>query len=198
MENKIREMLLESAEVKKTVANTMAGKVEKFAAMTLDTMKSGKKVLVCGNGGSAADAQHFAAEFIVRYKTDRKTLPAIALTTDTSVITAHANDYGFNTLFERQVEALGNKGDLFVGISTSGNSENVMLALKMAKEKGMKTVALLGKDGGKTKGMADLDIIIPSSQTARIQEAQMCIRHIVCELVENEFVAKAWKGGKEQ
>src|SRR3989338_1994813 len=198
MENKIREMLLESAEVKKTVANTMAGKVEKFAAMTMDTMKSGKKVLVCGNGGSAADAQHFAAEFIVRYKTDRKTLPAIALTTDTSVITAHANDYGFNTLFERQVEALGNKGDLFVGISTSGNSENVMLALKMAKEKGMKTVALLGKDGGKTKGMADLDIIIPSSQTARIQEAQMCIMHIVCELVENEFVAKAWKGGKEQ
>src|SRR3990167_8368314 len=119
MENKIREMLLESAEVKKTVANTMAGKVEKFAAMTLDTMKSGKKVIVCGNGGSAADAQHFAAEFIVKYKNDRRTLPAIALTTNSSVLTAHANDFSFDTIYERQVEALAREGDVFVGISTS-------------------------------------------------------------------------------
>ncbi len=190
MKEKIRKMLLDSASVKQGIAESMPGEVEKFAEAVIECFSSGNKLMGCGNGGSAADAQHFASEFSARYKMERRGLPAIALTTDTSVITCWVNDYDFETLYSRQVEALGKKGDLLVAISTSGNSANIIDAVKKAKSMGIKTVCLLGKGGGKTKGMADVEIIVPSSDTPRIQEAQMCMMHIICELVENGMFGK--------
>jgi D-sedoheptulose 7-phosphate isomerase len=145
------------------------------------------KILIAGNGGSAADAQHFAGEIVGRSKKERKGYPAIALTTDTSVLTAWANDYDFETIFSRQVEALGIKGDVFFGISTSGNSENIIRAIDMAKKRKMRTVSLLGKDGGKIKKISDISIIIPSDNTPRIQEAHIMLIHIICEEVEKKF-----------
>lgn len=159
-------------------------KVEQAAQMIRKALSAGKKVLVCGNGGSAADAQHFAAELVGRFEKERKGLPAIALTTDTSILTAVGNDYGFGRIFERQVEALGAEGDVFLILSTSGNSENILLAMKKAKEKGMASISFLGKGGGKAKGIADLDIIVPSDKTARIQEMHGLIIHILCSLLD--------------
>jgi D-sedoheptulose 7-phosphate isomerase len=147
----------------------------------------GNKILVAGNGGSAADAQHFAAEFVCRYKKERRGYPAIALTTDSSVLTAWGNDYDFDTVFARQVEALGNKNDIFFGISTSGNSKNIIKAFAKAKEQGLITVSLLGKDGGALKGVADLEIIVPSDDVPRIQESHIMIIHIICEEVEKKL-----------
>jgi len=190
MKDKIREMLLDSASTKQKIAESMPGDVENFANMIVECFRRGNKLMVCGNGGSAADAQHFASEFSARYKMERRGLPAIALTTDTSVITCWVNDYDFQTLYSRQVEALGKEGDVLVGISTSGNSPNIIEAIKKAKDMKIKTIALLGKNGGKTKGMADTEIIVPSSDTPRIQEAQMCIMHIVCDLTEKELFGK--------
>ena len=143
--------------------------------------------MLCGNGGSAADSQHIAGEFIVRLtsKRNRNALPAIALTTDTSVITACSNDFGFEHIFSRQVEALGNEGDVLIGISTSGNSQNVINAINEAKEKNVKTIAFLGADGGKAKGISDVDIIIPSDNVCRIQEGHGTVGHILCDIVEN-------------
>ncbi len=187
MQHDIKSALLDSAAVKTLMAVQNTESIEKFANIIIDALKKGNKVIVCGNGGSAADAQHFAAEFIVKYKNDRRTLPAIALTTNSSVLTAHANDFSFDTIYERQVEALAREGDVFVGISTSGNSQNVLLGLKKAKWLKCRTIALLGRDGGKTKGVADLDIIVPSNVTARIQEGQMCLLHIVCQLVDKHI-----------
>jgi D-sedoheptulose 7-phosphate isomerase len=151
------------------------------------TINNGGTLFWCGNGGSAADSQHLAAEFVGRFKKDRKALRSIALTTDTSVLTCVSNDYSFDDIFARQLEALARNGDILVSISTSGNSENILRSLISAKKLGVKTIALLGKDGGQAKALADMSIIIPSDSTARIQEAHILIGHILCDLIEREL-----------
>lgn len=148
---------------------------------------NGNKILLCGNGGSASDAQHIAAEFVGRFLKDRVALPSIALTTDTSIITAVGNDYGYEYIFSRQVEALGQSGDIFIGISTSGNSDNVIKAVEVAKEKGIYTVALSGKDGGDLKNYAEMNLVVPSMITAHIQETHITALHTLCTLVELEM-----------
>ena len=182
--NIIKESLLESAELKRTVAETMADGIEKAIEAICSDLKSGKKVLLMGNGGSAADAQHIAGELVGRFKKERKAIPAISLSTDTSILTAIGNDYGFEKVFERQIEALGNKGDVVIGISTSGNSENVYRAMKLAKKMGLTTIGLLGNDGGKIKNLSDIALVVPSKNTPRIQETHITIGHIICEGVE--------------
>ncbi|RUM44615.1 MAG: D-sedoheptulose 7-phosphate isomerase [Hydrogenimonas sp.] len=152
-----------------------------------ETLEAGHKILLCGNGGSAADAQHIAAELTGRYKIERKGLPAIALTTDTSALTAIGNDYGYEHVFARQLEALAQKGDLLIAISTSGNSQNVLYALEKAKEIGCRTVGLSGKGGGKMSDLCDINIVVPSDDTARIQEMHIMIGHILCQLIDNEY-----------
>ena len=156
------------------------------------TLRDGGKIMLCGNGGSAADAQHIAAEFVVRFRSNynRKSLSALALTTDTSLITACGNDYGFENIFARQIEGLGNKGDFLIGISTSGNSSNVYKAFELARKKGIRTLLLSGKDGGKIKNIADNSIIVLHNNTARIQEAHITIGHILCRLVEEIYFEK--------
>lgn len=151
--------------------------------------KNGKKLLLCGNGGSAADSQHIATEFMIRlsHHINRPALPAIALTTDTSNLTAGGNDIGFENVFARNVEGLGNEGDVLIAISTSGNSPNILKAVDMAKQKNIKTIGLLGGSGGKLKSKVDLPIIIPSENTQRIQEGHITTAHIICELVEDEL-----------
>jgi D-sedoheptulose 7-phosphate isomerase len=156
--------------------------------------KSENKVLICGNGGSAGDAQHFAAELVARFKLNRPALPALALTTDTSLITAISNDFGFDRVFDRQVWAFGKPGDVLIGISTSGNSENVYLAMDAAKDIGLCTIGLLGKDGGTIKGLCDVDLTI-GEETARTQEAHILVIHCICELVER--IMANWYGSKE-
>jgi D-sedoheptulose 7-phosphate isomerase len=153
---------------------------------TLAALRNGGKILVAGNGGSAADAQHFAAEFVAKYKIERRSHPAIALTTDTSILTAVGNDYVFDNIFSRQMEGLGRAGDILFVITTSGNSKNLIKALAAAKKRGVTTVALLGKKGGATKGLADHEIVIPSDNTPRIQEAQKTILHSIAEEVEKK------------
>ncbi len=160
-------------------------KLEESANLIINGFSKGKKVLAAGNGGSAADAQHFVAEFVGRFRKERRGFPAIALTVDPSVVTAWTNDYHFDTLFERQVDTHGKEGDVFVGITTSGNSPNIIKALHKAKQKGLGTIALLGKDGGKAKGLADVEIIVPSNNTPRIQEAHIMFLHIICEIVDD-------------
>ena len=160
-----------------------------IVSLALYALTGGHKILVAGNGGSAADAQHFAAEFIAMYKIKRQAHPAIALTTDTSILTAIGNDYSFENIFSRQMEALGQTGDIFFAFTTSGNSKNLIKALKVAKKRGVITVALLGKGGGKTKGLADHEIIVPSNNTARIQEVQKLIFHSIAEEVEKQHFA---------
>lgn len=184
--NFIKESLLESAELKKVVAETMAGDIQRSIDYISGALKSGKKVLLMGNGGSAADAQHIAGELVGRFKKERKAIPAISLSTDTSILTAIGNDYGFEKVFERQVEALGEKGDVVIGISTSGNSENIYRAMKLAKEIGLKTIGMFGNDGGKIKVLSDIALIVPSKNTPRIQEAHITIGHIICEGVESK------------
>lgn len=147
----------------------------------------GYKILLCGNGGSAADAQHLAAELIGRFVKERRSLAAVALTTDTSILTSIANDYSYDTVFERQVEGLGRAGDVLIGISTSGNSENVLRAMKKARDIGMHTIGLTGEDGGKLKSICDLTLTVPSRITARIQEMHILAGHIICELVEEDY-----------
>jgi len=161
--------------------------ISKSALVIIDSLKNGGKILICGNGGSAADSQHFAAELVGRFKKDRKPLPAIALTTDTSILTAWSNDYSFDTVFSRQIQALGNKNDVLFAITTSGNSKNIIEAVKIAKEMGIFTISLTGNNGGRIKEIADISIIVPSSDTARIQQAHSVIIHILCNIIENEF-----------
>jgi D-sedoheptulose 7-phosphate isomerase len=152
-----------------------------------ERLRRGCKLLICGNGGSAADAQHLAAELSGRYLKERRALAGIALTTDTSALTAIGNDYGFDQVFSRQVEALGRPGDLLIGISTSGNSPNVILAVEAAKGLGMRTLGLLGRDGGKLAGLVDDALVVPSSVTARIQEVHQMIYHFWCEALDARF-----------
>ncbi len=155
--------------------------IHSAANILLSTFKKKGKVLICGNGGSAADSQHIAAEFVVRYEKERPALPAIALTTDTSILTAHPNDFEFETLFSRQIEALGQAGDCLIAISTSGNSGNILAAASMAKSKEMTVIGMTGHDGGKLAGLADKTVIIPSKVTARIQEAHILVAHWWCQ-----------------
>lgn len=162
----------------------MSPLITETAELLVDRFKNGGKLLVMGNGGSAADAQHFVAEMVGRFKLERAALPAVALSTDTSILTAIGNDYGFDSVFSRQVEALAAAGDVVIGISTSGNSPNVLKALELARERGCRTIGLLGKDGGSIKAVCDLALIIPSSDTPRIQEGHITIIHIICDLVE--------------
>jgi D-sedoheptulose 7-phosphate isomerase len=145
----------------------------------------GGKILLAGNGGSAADAQHIAAEFVGRFVRERRSLPAIALTTDTSAMTAISNDYGFDHVFARQIEGLGNENDVFIGISTSGNSPNIIQAVESARKKGLKIIIFSGKNGGILKRLADVEIIVPSDITARIQEMHILVGHIICEFVDD-------------
>lgn len=160
--------------------------IEKASAIMIKAIKNGNKIMLCGNGGSAADSQHFAAELSGRYLEDRDALACIALTTDTSALTAIGNDFGFEFVFSRQVEALAKKGDVLLAISTSGNSQNIINAINVAKSKGCVTMGLSGKDGGKMNDCLDLNIIIPSSSTPRIQEMHLLIEHILCNLIERE------------
>lgn len=160
----------------------------KLVEESISSLNQGGKILLFGNGGSAADAQHIAAEFVNKLDKRRKAIPAIALTTDTSIITSVANDSSFHRIFSRQIEALGKKGDLAIGISTSGRSKNVLNGLKTASRKGLKTAALLGKDGGNIKNLASVSLIVKSSNTQRIQEIHIIIGHLLCSLVEERFM----------
>ena len=171
---------------KKTIEST--GKLIEIAAnICIDSLTKGNKILIFGNGGSAADAQHIAAEIVGRYKVERKGLPAIALTTDTSVITSISNDYGYLHVFDRQVEALANKGDVLIGISTGGSSANVISALKLAKELGCSAIGLSGKDGGKFNALCDVNLIAIADDTPRIQEMHILIGHTICHLIDQAF-----------
>ncbi len=158
--------------------------IEKISREVVKTLKKGGKILFCGNGGSAADSQHLAAEFVGRFKRERRPIPAISLTTNTSTLTAISNDYSFKNVFSRQVQAIGKKGDLLIGISTSGKAENVILAVKVAKKIGIKTIGLTGKNGGKLSELSDIPFIVPSNDTARIQEAHILIGHILAEIAD--------------
>lgn len=155
-----------------------------------ECLKKGGKILICGNGGSAADAQHFAAELSGRYKKERKALAGIALTTDTSALSAIGNDYGFEFVFSRQVEALGNENDVLIGISTSGKSPNVLEALKKAKELNMLCLGLSGKGGGMMNKLCDYNLVVPSDDTARIQEMHILIIHTLCQIIDESFLSK--------
>lgn len=160
------------------------------AKIIIKALRDSKKILICGNGGSAADSQHFAAELTGRYKRERKGLCAIALSTDTSALTAIGNDYGYEYVFSRQVEALATKGDVVIGISTSGNSQNIINALEVANGLGCITISLSGKDGGVIKNLCDYSLIAPSDDTPRIQEIHILCIHILCELIERDFATK--------
>jgi D-sedoheptulose 7-phosphate isomerase len=163
----------------------LASQLEVAARNISEAFKKGNKIIICGNGGSAADAQHFAAEFVGRYLKERKALPAIALTTNSSILTAIANDYGYEYVFSRQVEALANKGDVVIGISTSGNSSNIVYALDAARKKGCYTIGLVGSKQCRIDSAADLVIKAPSENTPRIQEMHIFLIHMICELVED-------------
>ena len=170
-----------------TVMGSMEEDLEKASALAVEVLKRGNKVLLCGNGGSAADAQHIAAELTGRYKTERRGLPGIALTTDTSALTAIGNDYGFDRIFDRQVEALVREGDLLIGISTSGDSLNVLSALLLAKDMGAKTLGFSGKGGGKMNYACDINLVVPSDNTPRIQEMHILFGHTICQIIDNEL-----------
>jgi D-sedoheptulose 7-phosphate isomerase len=185
----IKDELTASAETKKKILETCSQHIVKAVDTIIGSLNQKKKILLCGNGGSAADSQHLATEFTIRLNPNikRPGIPALALTTDSSMLTAGANDIGYDNVFARAVEALGNAGDVLIGISTSGKSESVNNAFRMAKAKGLKTVGLLGKDGGASKDLCDVAIIVPSNDTQRIQEGHITIGHIMCGLVEREM-----------
>ena len=175
---------------KKTLEAVQAESVPSIlevADVIANAFKNGNKLLICGNGGSAADSQHIAAEFIGRFQKERRSLPALALTTDTSILTALANDYSFDRVFARQIEGLAKSGDVLFGISTSGQSQNVIEAIYQAKKQEVYVITLTGKDGGKMAPLSDLALIVPSEMTARVQETHLCIAHTICELVEEEL-----------
>ena len=190
MENIILKRFKESIEVKNRFLKENLPRLIEVVKWISQTFEAGNKVFFFGNGGSAADAQHLAAEFVNRYVIDRPSLPAIALTTDTSILTSIANDAAFTEVFARQIRALGKEGDVAVGISTSGNSSNVIKAFEVAKEMGIKTVALTGNDGGVTGKIADFSLVVSSTSTPRIQEAHILIGHIICEMVEHQLFFK--------
>jgi D-sedoheptulose 7-phosphate isomerase len=185
MRDKIKDLLLESIQVKEDLMHTGITTIIDIANTIIESLNKGGKVIIFGNGGSASDSQHIAAELVGRFKKDRKSLPAIALTTNTSIITALANDYGFEVVFAKQIEALAQKNDVAIGISTSGKAKNVVAGIKQAKKMGLKTIVLTGGDGGELAKVADVTLVIASCVTARVQEAHITVGHIVCELVED-------------
>jgi len=185
----IRDEFNASAATKRQVVEHCSDAIAQAVDMIIDSLSHGKKILLCGNGGSAADAQHLATEFIIRMDPalKRPAIPAMALTTDSSLLTAGANDIGYDNVFARAVEGLGSEGDVLIAISTSGKSESVNRAVLSARAKKMKTIGLLGKDGGSTKGLVDLAIVVPSENTQRIQESHITVGHVLCALVEQEL-----------
>lgn len=162
--------------------------IQKISYTCIESLQNGKKILFCGNGGSAADAQHLAAELVVRYKKTRRGIPAIALTTDTSIITAIGNDFSAEKIFERQVETIGNKGDVLIALTTSGNSINILKAVSQAKSQGIKTIAITGLNGGEIKNIADITMNLPSEVTNNVQELEIAVGHMICEIIENSFI----------
>jgi D-sedoheptulose 7-phosphate isomerase len=185
MRKTVEQIFAESIEVKQETLKKNLTQIITAAEAIISAIKSGHKLFFCGNGGSAADSQHIAAEFVGRFQKERKAWPAIALTTDSSALTALGNDYTFDIVFSRQLQALGQKGDVLVAISTSGNSKNVLEAVKQAKAMGIMTIGVTGGKGGQLAGNSDIAIIAASNKTARIQESHLVIFHSICELVEN-------------
>ncbi len=192
--NEIEKELRESIDVKQSLLAGSISTIEEMARITVRCLRSGNTVYLIGNGGSAADAQHIAGEMVGRFERDRKALPVLALTTDTSVITAIANDYGYDRCFERQVEAFVKDGDMVIGISTSGNSEGILRAIRRAREKGAVTMGLTGQDGGDLKGLVDVCLQVPSQNTPRIQECHAMVGHILCSIVEKELFGDSTPG----
>ncbi len=187
MKSEIESSLIESINLRKELLSDSVEKIIQIANIAVDAFKAGHSLYLMGNGGSAADAQHIAGELVGRFKKDRKPLPALALTTDTSVITAIANDYGYDQCFERQIDALSKEGDVVFGFSTSGNSISILNAIILAGKKKAKTIAFTGKGGGRLKDYVDVCLEIPSLDTARIQECHITIGHILCSIIENEL-----------
>lgn len=187
---RIRELFDDSIATKERARETMPEHIARAAALMSQCLHGGGKVLACGNGGSAADSQHFASELVNRFEADRRALPAVALTTDSSNLTSIANDFAYERIFSRQVEALGERGDVLLGISTSGNSANVNRAIEVAHEKGMSVVAFSGRQGGKLAGLLnenDVELRVPADSTARIQEVHLLLIHAICDLLDTEF-----------
>jgi len=187
MQNTIISEFNSHLETIKNTIDSIPADLEIASKLAVDTLKAGNKILIFGNGGSAADAQHIAAELTGRYKTERRGLPGIALTTDTSALTAIGNDYGYDRVFDRQVESLANKGDLLLGISTSGNSKNVISALKLGLEMGCKTIGFSGRDGGGMNEICDINLVVPSDNTPRIQEMHILFGHNICQIIDDNF-----------
>ena len=191
MKNYIKDQIKKSYETKQDIYNNDAliETIAKVAKECVKLYKGPNKTILAGNGGSAADAQHIAAELVGRYGFDRPSIPSLALTTDTSNLTAIGNDYGYDKVFSRQLEGMGQRGDIFIGISTSGNSTNIINAFESAKAKGIMTIALVGRDGGTMAQIADIAIVVPSNSTPRIQESHILIGHILCDIIEKEIFA---------
>jgi D-sedoheptulose 7-phosphate isomerase len=184
MENIVAQRLKDGLRVKEDFVKKNASKLIHLAEYVSKAFDSGRKLMICGNGGSAADAQHLAAEFVNRFQLERPPLPALALTTDTSIITSVANDYGYEEVFSKQIRALGVKGDILLSLSTSGKSENILSAIRTARERGLYTVGFTGGDGGGMVKLVDLALIVENKQTPRIQEVHIMAGHLLCELVE--------------
>lgn len=189
MKNYIKDQIKKSYETKQAIYQNeeLLNKIAEVCKLCVELYKGKNKTILAGNGGSAADAQHIAAELVGRYGFDRPSIPSLALTTDTSNLTAIGNDYGYDKVFSRQLEGMGQEGDIFFGISTSGNSKNIINAFEVAKQKGIKTVALVGRDGGEMAKMADIALVVPSDSTPRIQESHILIGHIICDIIEKEI-----------
>jgi D-sedoheptulose 7-phosphate isomerase len=188
LEQRVRKHFSDSIETKQKAAETMSEDIVRAINLMHQALASEKKILACGNGGSAADAQHFAAELVGRFERERRELPAIALSTDSSILTAIANDYSYEVIFSKQVRALGQAGDVLLGISTSGNSANVIAAIEAAHQKGMSVIAFTGKDGGKIKNIlknSDVHLCVPADRTARIQETHLLLLHCLCDGVDH-------------
>lgn len=183
----IRRQIQESIQVKRKLLENNVSTIKTMANIVVDSLKKGNRIYLMGNGGSAADAQHIAGEMIGRYKKDRKPLPVMAFTTDTSVITAIANDFGYDYCFAKQVDAFVKKDDVLIGISTSGNSQNIINAMKLARRRGANTIALTGKNGGILNDCVDICLKVPSTDTPRIQESHITVAHILCSIIEGEI-----------
>jgi D-sedoheptulose 7-phosphate isomerase len=196
VEKIVKDILNESIRVKKKIVDdpSLLSQINQISSVIIEAYRRKKKVILFGNGGSAADAQHIAGELVNRLHLEREALPAIALTTDSSVLTSIANDYDYSRIFARQVEALAKEGDVVIGISTSGSSSNVIEAVKTAKEKGAKTVGFTGNKGGKLAELVDFVISVPSDETPRVQESHITILHIICCLVERELFGDKSRG----
>ena len=192
MQNLIINHIKKSIRTKQLILNNpiLINKIEKICDEIIKTYKRKNKVLIAGNGGSAADSQHIAGEFVSKFYFDRPGLSAVALTTDTSILTAIGNDYGYKKIFARQINAIGNSGDIFIGISTSGNSQNIIEALKMCQKQNIKTIGFLGANEGKMGNLCDFCVKVPSTETPRIQESHILIGHIICGIVEQSLFQK--------